>query len=525
MKKAFAILLIILVLMPTISLGATPQELENQRIQLLQQLVVLLQARVQFLLAELGQSPAVLGASISKNSSSSTPAVIKKKKSGGGGGGGGSSKPSTVVPAPLTLDMDGMGNNFTVIANYPLDPQKIAITLLGLPDGVTIPSELSLVAKVSDGSEMEISLVKESSGLIYSADMRARLSSGLSFPGDFELVFPADLSSEKISYTVFYEGNGVTRTINLENAGDTELFILDSADSPDATTIGVDGDEISDSTSVFAFDISNVGGANSIVEGLTIGFQSDPQLVGANIFSSATLSVGGNSYLGVINDDDIYFDLSEIVEGNTTDQFALEIQFKAQNGNYESGQLVSFSFLSEGLIGIREDNGEQVSIQGSVSGDTHVLQTSGAILELNSVTETLKENNDGITTDDEGVFAIEFDVTAFESDLWINKTAVSGTTMGTAGVNFTVEDGNGNPVVTGTTTAALSSTADIDGTRFLVSEGETETFTLTVEYDPITEGFYDLQLYSLNFATSNENPTDQQLALPSSDFESDFLSI
>ena len=77
----------------------------------------------------------------------------------------------------------------------------------------------------------------------------------------------------------------------------------------------------------------------------------------------------------------------------------------------------------------------------------------------------------------------------------------------------------------GTSTASLSSTADTQGTQFLVNEGNTETFTLTVEYDPLVAGFFGVQIYSLNFAVTGVNPTTQQLATPIEDFETDPLSI
>jgi hypothetical protein len=98
--------------------------------------------------------------------------------------------------------------------------------------------------------------------------------------------------------------------------------------------------------------------------------------------------------------------------------------------------------------------------------------------------------------------------------------------MGTAGVNFLVQDNTGTQVAAGTSTASLTSTADTDGSRFKVNEGETETFTLTVNYDPTTAGsFFQVQLYSLNFNDSNADPDTQQKATPAADFQTDQISI
>ena len=142
------------------------------------------------------------------------------------------------------------------------------------------------------------------------------------------------------------------------------------------------------------------------------------------------------------------------------------------------------------------------------------------------MSETLKANTDATTTDDEGVYVLEFDVTAFEGDLYIDDSADrASTTLGTAGANFIITSG-GTEVTTGTAVPTLDSDAELDGGRFKVSEGETESFTLTVEFDPASSGSFKVQLYSVNFKLdTNAAPDVQQLALPEEDFDSDSLTI
>ena len=129
---------------------------------------------------------------------------------------------------------------------------------------------------------------------------------------------------------------------------------------------------------------------------------------------------------------------------------------------------------------------------------------------------------------DEGVFKIEFDVTAFEDDLYIDDTAFRGTGDNNTGVSFQILSGS-SVVATGTAVAILDSSADeetaLGQSRFLVEEGSTETFTLTVEYDPVATGSFKLQLHSLNFATTNADATTVQRANPMEDFETDSLTI
>ena len=73
--------------------------------------------------------------------------------------------------------------------------------------------------------------------------------------------------------------------------------------------------------------------------------------------------------------------------------------------------------------------------------------------------------------------------------------------------------------------ANLDSSADVVDGRFRIQEGQTETFTLTVVYDPSTTGFYKLQLYTINYNDTSDDPDTYQRALPESRYETESLSI
>ena len=136
-----------------------------------------------------------------------------------------------------------------------------------------------------------------------------------------------------------------------------------------------------------------------------------------------------------------------------------------------------------------------------------------------------RENNDQIQSDDEGVFILNFGVTAFGTDLFVNRSAEVGTTLTDAGVNFIVRDGSGNTVSTfDGISASLSSAADVEGGRYIVEEDTTEAFTLAVTVDPVTDDFFAVELLSLNFSNSNADP-DQQQRFSANDFETSPVSI
>jgi len=331
----------------------------------------------------------------------------------------------------------------------------------------------------------------------------------------------------------------ISASFEVEEEGEEdELTIRTSTSDPDATTIQLEDDSKSDYVTVFAFDLDTEDSINDIettqirvdvaatedgtTPTSTLRLISDVQLVvDGETYDDVTITNGTpGQYLFDLDDEDFLIDAGNRV----TVEF--QVEFKSLPADLE-GATVEATVDTDGLEAEGADDLTTGAgqLSGSATGDEHTLRTEGAILEFVSSTETKDLNSDTTAADDEGVFTLKFEVTAFENDLFVNKTAASGTTMGTAGVNFQITDGSGTVVGTTTAEASLSSTADTEGTRYKVDEGSTETFTLTVSYDPGVSGFYGLQLYSLNFNVANAAPNTQQRALPEEDYETDPLSI
>lgn len=344
--------------------------------------------------------------------------------------------------------------------------------------------------------------------------------------------FDADGVAEDDDTTDELPSGSATFTIVPEGDGD-ELDVKTASSDPDATTLQLEDDAKSDFLTIFAFDLDAKDSDSDI----------EVTSVRVDVAATENGSTATNTSL-VIDDvelvvDGVTYDDVTVTHG-TTGQFVFDIDggdlMIDADDRVTAEFNVRFKSLPTTLEGatvqatvdganIDAEGGDDVVVGGSATGDEHTLRTQGAILEYVSGSATKDLNTDTTATDDEGVFTLKFDVTAFEGDLYVNKTAASGTTMGTAGVNFQITDGSGAVVGTTTPEASLSSTAETEGTRFKVAEGETETFTLTINYDPGVSGFYGVRLYSLNFATTNANPTTQQRALPEEDYETDPFNI
>lgn len=336
-------------------------------------------------------------------------------------------------------------------------------------------------------------------------------------------------------------GTGVVDFDIEDEGGDDELKVQSSSADPDATTIAVEEDENSDWVTIFAFDLDSDDSVNDItVDGLMVGVQllstttvtiddaiNDVQLlVDGEVYDDFTSS-GGASQAGEYDfdtsDDDFEIDAGDEV----TVEF--QVEFNQQENNYGEGLEIQATTTDDGLDAEGADDLSGSQLSGSATGETHTLRTLGAILEPESDDTAFVENSDATTTDNEGTFTIEFDVTAFETDLYVNPTAASGTALGTEGANFLLTSGGSVISNPDGVSSDLDSTADTESSgRFKVNEGETETFTLTVEVDPASsdEGsFIKLELYSLNWAETDAAPTDQQRALPEDDFDTSTLSI
>lgn len=326
---------------------------------------------------------------------------------------------------------------------------------------------------------------------------------------------------------------GVTFDIG-EEGGDDELTVSSSNEDPEATTLQLEENDQSDWLTVFAFDLDAEDSTNDIeIDSLPVDVSVSADTYDTYV-NDARLVIDGEEYddftVSNGNTQDatltFEFDDGELVIGEDEVATAvLELEFKALDEANE-GTTIEASVDGDLIEAEGADDLDDSQIGGTASSETHTLRTSGVTLDIVSVEESVQDNTDDSTADDEGIFTIEFEVTAFEEDVFINRTADRGTTTGTAGVNYIIEDSTGDAVATGTVSGAvLTSSADVENSRFVVEEGETETFTLTVEYDPSSSGFYRLQLYSFNFNDTDANPDTYQRALPENDYETDPVSI
>jgi peptidoglycan hydrolase-like protein with peptidoglycan-binding domain len=331
-----------------------------------------------------------------------------------------------------------------------------------------------------------------------------------------------------LSHYIGDENDAVSFDIN-ERGSQDELTVRTSSEDPESSVLQLDANNRSDWMTVFAFDLdtgdsNNDIQVNEIPVDVTLGSGTWDDLV-----DDAELVVDGTTYTdfnvenGNTDSPTLTFDFSHqdlTIDAGDRVTAELRLRFNALPSAQE-GTTLEASVNADNIDAEGADDLGSSQLSGNITSEQHVLRTQGGSASNVKTTAKLVESGDV----ERGEFTVQFDVTAFDSDIYVNRSAASGTSMGTAGVNYVVEESDGDTASGGSVSGALSSNATVTGGRYVVREGQTRTFTLSVSYDPDTTNFYRVQLYSLNYNDTNADPDTQQRALPAQDYETDVISI
>ena len=328
-------------------------------------------------------------------------------------------------------------------------------------------------------------------------------------------------------------------TFDINEAGDQEdLTVRDSNDNPDSMTLKVEDDRNSDWYSVLKFELEANEGDIEIQKLPVIvtytgnttmaKIVNDAQIVvDGKTFDDYTATNNGSSttYLFDIDDNDLVIGADDTVDAS------FELKFnKTSASTYAEGATVEANMTSTEVDAIDAegaDNLDASQLDGSADGEVMTLRQQGISVEfVSAATPTVKANSDTTVADDEGVFSLTFDVTAFEEDAYIGLTA--STSVTTTGVTYRIEDSSNNTISTGTTTAASLervSGGNQTGNYIRLSDGQTARFKLNVNYDPTAQGTYRVQLVSVNFNDTQATADTVQATQPEEDYQTTNLAI
>ncbi|MBU0750023.1 peptidoglycan-binding protein [Patescibacteria group bacterium] len=312
-----------------------------------------------------------------------------------------------------------------------------------------------------------------------------------------------------------YTGNtsdAVTFGFKAEENG--KLLVRSSQDDPEAGILVADDAKESEAYSVFAFDLKNSQNADAVINEITINVADlNSGVTAPDVIRRATLKVGKTTFVGDISASSITFsDMSLTLDGEDEITPTLFVTL-ARNA---TATPISFSVTGSDIEAEGATSGDDSIVTGTQTSETHQIAYAGVVTEPVSTSVKVSDPNDASTTT--ATYTVKFKVTALDEDAYVSMTA--GTSSPT-GVQFAIE---GN-TFEGSTSTLLTSTARKSGDFYLVREGKTETFTLTVVLDPTTAGTFYVTANGVRF-NSEASFTDSTLfELPKKGYQTDAAYI
>lgn len=311
---------------------------------------------------------------------------------------------------------------------------------------------------------------------------------------------------------------GDTRQFSFEEfaaAAGLEVHISNGDDAiNDARIINVDDNDETEEVEVFSFEVEIEGNSDVTIEDLVIAATTTGAADLGEMASQAQLLVDGDE-VGTENigsTDTITFDNIDVeLEAGETYEFILALDFLALDDALDEGDTVSF-FIREtqrDAWDVEDETGNDVAdndITGTASTEEFVIYESAFDFNLVSTSATVSGGDAGTGTDDTGTFRIVYDLTAVDDDVSIAKGCLEDqANVPDQGTEFTIENEGSN-----TTNCTVTSTADTnpsDSGAWIIDEGDTERFTLTVAATATADHFTRVYLTSINWDDDTTDTT------------------
>ncbi len=311
-------------------------------------------------------------------------------------------------------------------------------------------------------------------------------------------------------------------------AGD-DLDLKSSSNNPDADTLPLDEDDTTEHE-VFAFELDADDSDGDVsLEGLTIDLALSSTSRALNeVVKDVRVEIDGTSFSAddFDGDDDteaVNFDIDgdAVIAAGETAEVVVVVEFEDMDGDSDlQGVTLTASVDTADVDAEGEESGEGVTIGGSdQDGDAQTLRSEGLVLEISDEPEaTEKSKTVSDTSLDYGQYVFEFDVTAFGEDFYVDEAAT------TIDFDLLVD---GAASTTGYTANLDIADADDAGTSdFVIEEGTTATFTLTIETNTGHSGSAEVIVNSLAYSAADDGTEELTVAAtPDDDWTSDALIL
>jgi len=319
-----------------------------------------------------------------------------------------------------------------------------------------------------------------------------------------------------------YAGNndsGKTFDINASTQG--SLTVSEGSDNPDAQVVAVDDNDSTDNVVMQSFRIkakdSDVS-INSIpVVVSTTGAKASDVVKSVSLYKGSTL-LGTESVDSSVASDTVNFDdLNLTINQDDTEDFTVKADINPLSSAFTAGMMASTSVNAD-TFDAENANGDELTtgdLSGSAAGHDMTFGSTGVTVTVDSTSISQTPATDN--TPDRATYTFNLKVTAFGSDIYVPQTASDAINWMNSHSAFASTTGD----------VAISSGATKTGSSYLVSEDNTETFTVKVVTTGSTSSpaFNSVTLTKLHFGPTNAANTASSTNLTGSQFESDSVNI
>lgn len=304
------------------------------------------------------------------------------------------------------------------------------------------------------------------------------------------------------------------------------LEISSSVNTPDEGIVEVDQDDETEGVPLLVFELEAIG--NITLESLPVRIHAETNSSATYIASEYFLreygsqealsaeyfTTGGNDDPLIVTFDDI--DL-EIEDGDTM-LLGVFADIHGVDDNYEEGDSLIASITDDEVEEIDAEDADGNTIDeddliGSALGKTQTFYTEGIIVEIEEIDVEKTFTADQYGEVDQGTFTFEYNITAFGMDVVIDKSCKEdGTDIPDQGTEYYVLMNTSNTTACGI--ASTAPTAGNDSGSWIIEEGETESFTLTVLVVPTIDQNTSVSLESINWDDTSDTSPDRYMDAP-----------
>ena len=304
---------------------------------------------------------------------------------------------------------------------------------------------------------------------------------------------------------------------SLATATDLELKLTEASSNPVSQVVQVSTTATTDNVVLFKGNLKAVGG-ELLIKDITVGITPSGTGDASEIASQYTLKVNGtevqsldSTSCSAAGDCDgtgtntavsyVFDAVDTTIPAGSTYTVEVLANLYDTSATFVNGDTLTATIAAANIVAEDVNGDTGATLTGTVVGKAQAFYDKGIkVTVVGTPTAVVTHVGDpsNATDSDQGTFAISFNVTAFNTDVWIDKSAPLEEASGSGESALTITGTNG------TTVATITSANTLTGTNgYKVLDGTTEKFTITTNLTAGASTFFDVALNDLVYAITD----------------------